>query len=98
MTNHAPEFEMTSAPLEELDLAEFTSHMPFNELIDRLESHLKNQARMPDLDERLRMAAVKAIKEGRTAMTDMAAEPSRARAEKVHHESEVVSFYMIAAG
>lgn len=88
---------MTSAPLEELDLVDFTSHVPFNELIDRLESHLKNQARMPNLDERLRMAAAKAIKEGRSTMTDMAMAPSGARVLKIREEAEAVSFYMIAA-
>lgn len=91
------EFEMTSAPLEELDLVAFTSHVPFNELIDRLQSHLHSQARMPNLDERLRMAAAKAIKEGRTTMTDMAGISSLARVEKARDEAEDVSFYMIAA-
>lgn len=72
-------------------------HVPFYELLDRLESHLKHQTRMPNLDERLNMAAAKALAEGRSTMTDSAAESAGILVEKAHHEVDAVSLYMIAA-
>jgi hypothetical protein len=87
---------MTSAPLEELEFDSFTSHVPFDELLDRLESHLKHQARMPNLDERLRMAAAKAISEGRRSMTDMSALSATNPVEEIR-ELDEVSLYLIAA-
>ncbi len=87
---------MTNVPLQELDLIPYTSHVPFNELIDRLEMHLKRQARTPGLDERLRMAVAKAIEEGRSSMTDMRTPSSGARVEK-GYEVDETTFYLIAA-
>lgn len=86
-----PDFEMTSAPLEELDLVSFASHVPFDELIERLESHLRHQARMPNLDERLRMAAAKAISEGRRRITDSA------EADEANELSDGNPFFLMAA-
>jgi ubiquinone biosynthesis protein UbiJ len=84
-------FEMTSAPLEEMEFAPLTGHVPFEEMIDRLESHLRHQARMPNLDDRLRMAAAKAISEGRRTITG----PADVAEEYDHCEDS--TFYLIAA-
>ncbi len=80
-----------------MDFAPSTSHVPFYELLDLLESHLKHQTRMPNLNERLNMAAAKALAEGRSTMTDSTAKSSGILVEKAHHEVDAVSIYMIAA-
>jgi hypothetical protein len=87
---------MNSSLLNEQENDAHNDYVPVYRLIDKLETYLQSKATMPGLDERLQLAAAKAIAEGRKTMTRITEAEWEAHVQS-RRPSASVPLYLVAA-